>query len=61
VYALLDLAKGDAQSVARIGDLIFKATAHGGRLPEVDDVRRRLGLGAALDRSIVACHEHGTT
>jgi hypothetical protein len=40
-------------SARRIGNLIFKATARGGQLPEVDDVRRRLGLGAALDRSML--------
>ncbi len=50
-YALLALAKGDAQSLARVGDLVFNATRQGGQLPAVADVRRRLGLGRELDRS----------
>jgi integrase len=50
VYALLALAKGDPQSPARVGDLIF-AAKRGAELPAVEDVRRRLGLGVALDRS----------
>lgn len=51
VYELLALAKGDTQSAGRVGDLISTATRHGGDLPSVDDVRRRLGLGGPLDRS----------
>lgn len=51
VYELLALAKGDGQSAIRVADLIWAATRHGGDLPSVDDVRRRLGLGGPLDRS----------
>jgi integrase len=51
VYALLDLARGDRQSLAKLGDLVFASTNRGGQLPDVADVRRRLGLGVALDRS----------
>ena len=35
----------------RLGDLIFERTKRSGQLPEVADVRRRLGLGSALGRS----------
>jgi hypothetical protein len=45
VYQLVDLARGDPDAEARIGDLIFQRTKRGGQLPAVDDVRRRLGLG----------------
>lgn len=31
--------------------MVFEKTKNGGQLPAVDDVRRRLGLGRALDRS----------
>lgn len=43
-----DLVKlaGDDSTRARIGDLIFASTKHGGELPSVEDVRRRLALGA---------------
>lgn len=51
VYELMALARGDAQALARIGDLVFDKTRRGGQLPAVDDVRRRLGLGGDLDRS----------
>jgi integrase len=51
VWELLKLAGGDVPTQQRIGDLIFKATARGGQLPEVEDVRRRLGLRRDLDRS----------
>lgn len=50
-HDLLALARGDRQSATRVGDLIWTATRHGGDLPSVDDVRRRLGLGGPLDRS----------
>lgn len=51
VTELLALAKGDESTAVRIGDLVFERTKRGSQLPEVTDVRRRLGLGAALDRS----------
>jgi integrase len=44
VWDLIKLAGADIGTQQRIGDLIFKATARGGQLPAVDDVRRRLGL-----------------
>lgn len=52
VYALLALARGDSVSLARLGDLVFDTTKRGGQLPAVEDVRRRLGLGGALDRTL---------
>ena len=51
VYEILALAKGDRQSAAKLGDLIFTTTNRGGSLPDLAEVRRRLGLGLALDRS----------
>ena len=45
VWDLVKLAGADKGTQQRIGDLIFKATARGGQLPAVGDVRRRLGLG----------------
>lgn len=51
VYDLLALAKGDAGTLARVGDLVFDKTRRGGHLPPVDDLRRRLGVGQELDRS----------
>jgi integrase len=51
VYDLLALARGDTDSLARLGDLVFDKTRRGGQLPAVEDVRRRLGLGRELDRS----------
>lgn len=51
VYALLALAKDDANSLARLGDLVFDKSRRGGQLPAVEDVRRRLGIGHELDRS----------
>jgi integrase len=45
VWDLIKLAGADKGTQQRIGDLIFKATARGGQLPAVEDVRRRLGLG----------------
>jgi integrase len=51
VYAILDLAQGDQRAREKLGDLIFAATNRGGQLPAISDVRRRLGLGLALDRS----------
>ena len=44
-WDLIRLAGADKGTQERIGDLIFKATARGGQLPSVEDVRRRLGLG----------------
>ena len=41
---LVRLAEDDATR-ARIGDLIWTSTRRGGRLPSVEDVRRRTGLG----------------
>jgi integrase len=52
VYALLALARGDEVSLTRLGDLIFEKTKRGGHLPAVEDVRRRLGLGGSLDRTL---------
>lgn len=52
VYELLKLAKDDVATLARLGGMIFDRTKHGGQLPGTDDVRRRLGLGADLDRSM---------
>lgn len=51
VWELLKLAAGDTATQQRIGDLIFRATARGGQLPAIEDVRRRLGLRRDLDRS----------
>jgi integrase len=51
VYAILDLSPGDQRGREKLGDLIFAATNRGGLLPPIADVRRRLGLGLALDRS----------
>jgi hypothetical protein len=51
VWELIGLGRDDARTQARIGDEIFKRTKHGGELPSVEDVRRRLGLGRALDSS----------
>ncbi|MET0520831.1 MAG: site-specific integrase, partial [Jiangellaceae bacterium] len=51
VYAILDLAQGDQRAREKLGDLVFAATNRGGQLPAIVDVRRRLGLGLALDRS----------
>ena len=45
VWDLIRLAGADKGTQQRIGDLIFQATARGGQLPAVEDVRRRLGLG----------------
>ena len=45
VWDLIKLGGADAGTQQGIGDLIFKATARGGQLPSVEDVRRRLGLG----------------
>ena len=41
---LIKLAKDDAKARQNIGDMIFAKTLRRGELPEVDDVRRRLGL-----------------
>ena len=51
VWDLIKLAGADAGTQQRIGDLIFKATARGGQLPAVEDVRRCLGLRRELDAS----------
>jgi integrase len=51
VWGLIGLAGADTATQGRIGDLIFEKTARGGQLPDVEDVRRRLGLGRALDTS----------
>ena len=45
VWDLIRLAGADRGTQQRIGDLIFHATARGGQLPAVEDMRRRLGLG----------------
>jgi integrase len=53
VYRLLELARDDTATLSRLGDLIFNRTRRGGQLPEVDEVRRRLGIrGSDLDRSL---------
>lgn len=51
VHDLLALARGDAQSAVRVGDLIVAQTPRGGDLPSVELVKRRLGLRGELDRS----------
>ena len=51
VWDLIKLAGADTGTQQRIGDLIFRATARGGQLPAVEDVRRRLGLRRELDAS----------
>ena len=51
VWDLIDLGHDDVRTQQRIGDLIFARTTHGGGLPSVEDVRRRLGLGRDLDSS----------
>ena len=45
VWGLIKLGGADAGTQQLIGDLVFRATARGGQLPSVEDVRRRLGLG----------------
>jgi integrase len=45
VWDLIKLGGADTGTRQRIGDLIFRATARGGQLPSLEDVRRRLGLG----------------
>lgn len=45
VYRLLDLGRGDDRVTGRLGDLIFERTQRGGQLPDVEEVRRRLGVG----------------
>ena len=51
VWDLIKLGGADSGTQQRIGDLIFRATARGGQLPSVEDVRRRLGLRRELDAS----------
>jgi hypothetical protein len=51
VWDLIKLGGADVATQQRIGDLIFRATARGGQLPSVEDVRRRLGLRRELDAS----------
>ena len=51
VWDLIKLGGADTGTQQRIGDLIFRATARGGQLPSVEDVRRRLGLRRELDAS----------
>lgn len=51
VYDILDLAHGDQRAREKLGDLVFASTNRGGQLPLLADVKRRLGLGLALDRS----------
>src|SRR3954452_3502642 len=52
VRDLLELAYGDPDSLARVGDLISHRTRRAGQLPEPRDVRRRLGIGLELNRSM---------
>lgn len=51
VWDLIKLGGADTGTQQRIGDLTFRATARGGQLPSVEDVRRRLGLRRELDAS----------
>lgn len=44
VWDLLKLAADDTAARQKIGDMIREKTSRGGELPEVEDVRRRLGL-----------------
>jgi integrase len=44
VTDLIKLAKDDEAARQRIGDMIFEKSLRRGELPEIDDVRRRLGL-----------------
>lgn len=44
VNDLIKLAKDDESARRKIGDMIFEKSLRGGELPEIDDVRRRLGL-----------------
>jgi integrase len=44
VNDLIKLAKDDEKARQKIGDMIFEKTLRRGEPPEVDDVRRRLGL-----------------
>jgi integrase len=48
VTDLLDLAEGDRQVAARIGDLIYTQSQYTATLPTVEELRRRLGAGADL-------------
>jgi integrase len=50
-WALVELGRDDTRTREKIGDLIFRATARGGELPDIEDVRRRLGLRRELDKS----------
>lgn len=51
MWDLIKLGGADAGTRQRIGDFIFRATARGGQLPSVEEVRRRLGLRRELDAS----------
>jgi integrase len=51
VRDLVKLAGADDRQRRRIGDMIFEKTKRGGQLPAIEDVKRRLGLGRALDTS----------
>lgn len=46
VAELLRLAGADDATRARIGDLIWSTGRRGGELPAVEDIRRRIGIGA---------------
>jgi hypothetical protein len=49
VADLVKLAGADAGTRRRIGDMIFEKTRRNGELPDVEDIRRRLGLRRELD------------
>lgn len=52
VYALFALAKGERLAETQIGDLVH-GMKRGQQLPSIDEVRRRLGIGQRLDRSML--------
>jgi integrase len=51
VRDLVKLAGSDDALRGRVGDMIFDQSRHGGELPTVEDVSRRIGARRALDRS----------
>jgi len=57
VRQLVKLAGDDAAMRRKIGDLIFERSKRGGQLPDVDEIRRRLGAGVELDAPNVAVRD----
>jgi integrase len=57
VNELIALARGDAQALAQVGDMIIERTKRGGALPDAGLVARRLGLNLAPDGPGITCAE----